>query len=127
MASIISFGGARSEEMMMGTWCFTHTSTSCARRSFDWCTIWLTAMGPTRLSGLAAWNAANSACSSVSQVSSSSAGRAFSAGKEPTMPALHCAATSFGPLAMNIGDAMTGRVRFCSTGGRAMSDSEWNG
>jgi hypothetical protein len=36
------------------------------------------------------------------------------------MPALHCAATSAGPLAMNIGDAMTGNDRFCRTGGSAM-------
>jgi hypothetical protein len=62
-------------------------------------------------------------CRSVSQVSSSSAGRAFRAGKEPTMPALHCAATSAGPLAMNIGEAMTGRERFCNAAGRAMADS----
>ena len=39
------------------------------------------------------------------------------------MPALHCAATRAGPLAMNIGEAITGRDRFCSTGGRAMVDS----
>jgi hypothetical protein len=39
------------------------------------------------------------------------------------MPALHCAATSAGPLAMNIGEAMTGRERFCNTAGRVMAGS----
>jgi hypothetical protein len=36
------------------------------------------------------------------------------------MPALHCAATSAGPLAMNIGEAMTGKERSCRTEGSAM-------
>ena len=51
--AIHSYGGARSEEMMMGTWCLTHMATSSASRVLDWCTIWLTAMGPMIASGLA--------------------------------------------------------------------------
>ena len=39
------------------------------------------------------------------------------------MPALHWAATRAGPLAMNIGEAMTGSERFCNAAGRAMSNS----
>ena len=40
------------------------------------------------------------------------------------MPALHWAATSAGPLAMNIGEPMTGRDRFCSAAGSAMTISQ---
>ena len=39
------------------------------------------------------------------------------------MPALHCAATRAGPLAMNIGEAITGKERFCNATGNAMADS----
>ena len=45
---------------------------------------------------------------SASQSSSCEAGRALSAGIEPTTPALHCSITSFGLLTMNIGEQMTG-------------------
>ena len=57
----------------------------------------------------------------VSQTSSSSFGRAFSAGKLPTMPALHCAITSSGTHTMNSGAPITGRRRLSrSNGGRAI-------
>ena len=39
------------------------------------------------------------------------AGRAFSAGKLPTIPAVHWAITSFGFETMNIGAPMTGMRR----------------
>ena len=38
-------------------------------------------------------------------------GRAFSAGKLPTIPAVHCAITSFGFETMNIGAPITGMRR----------------
>ena len=44
----------------------------------------------------------------VSHSSSFSTGRAFSAGNEPTTPALHWAITSSGPETMNSGDPTTG-------------------
>ncbi len=44
--------------------------------------------------------------------------RALSAGMEPTMPAWHCAITSFGLLMMNSGEPMTGSESFWKTGGR---------
>ena len=44
----------------------------------------------------------------LSHSSSFSTGRAFSAGNEPTMPALHWAITSSGPETMNSGDPTTG-------------------
>ena len=40
-----------------------------------------------------------------------SAGRAFSAGKDPTIPALHCSITSLGPLAIKRGEPITGKLR----------------
>ena len=48
---IISSLRAPPKEMMIGTWCLTHMATSCSRRSLDWCTIWFTAIGPTRWPG----------------------------------------------------------------------------
>ena len=88
--------GARSDVMKIGTLCSTQTFTSCSSRALDACTIWFTATGPTGLPGLAARNAASSSPICVSHSSSNSAGRAFSAGNDPTMPALHCASTSSG-------------------------------
>src|SRR3569832_1566364 len=64
-----------------------------------------------------------SACRPVSHVLSKPAGRAFSAGKDPTMPALHCAATRAGPLAMNSGAPMPGKLSFCNPAGNAMKAS----
>jgi hypothetical protein len=45
---------------------------------------------------------------SASHSSSCSAGRALSAGIEPTTPAMHCAITSLGLLMMNRGEPITG-------------------
>jgi hypothetical protein len=47
----------------------------------------------------------------ASHSSSRLSGRAFKAGKEPTIPALHCAITRSGFDTMNIGDAITGSLR----------------
>ena len=46
------------------------------------------------------------------------AGRAFSAGNPPTMPAVHCAITRRGLETMNIGAPITGIRSLCRTGGR---------
>ena len=71
----------------------------------------LAATGPTGWSGFAAANAAFSSLISSNQSASSSAGRALSVGKEPTMPDWHCALTSSLPEAMNMGEAITGTLR----------------
>jgi hypothetical protein len=55
--------------------------------------------------------AASASVISASQSSSNAAGRALSAGIEPTTPAVHCAITSFGLLTMNSGAPMMGRGR----------------
>jgi hypothetical protein len=47
----------------------------------------------------------------TSHSSSSAGGRAFSAGNEPTTPALHCAITSSGTEMMNSGEPITGSDR----------------
>src|SRR5687768_12985919 len=47
-------------------------------------------------------------------------GRAFSAGKLPTMPALHCAITNSGPETMNSGEPVTGRRRRSNGAGRVV-------
>ena len=96
--------------MMIGTSCLTQTSMSCISRSLEAWTIWLTAKGAILRVGSAALAAASSALMRVSQTSSWSAGRAFSAGNEPTTPTRHCAMTSSGPETMNIGEPMTGQV-----------------
>ena len=44
----------------------------------------------------------------VSHSSNLLMGRAFSAGNEPMMPALHCAITSSGPETINSGEPRTG-------------------
>jgi hypothetical protein len=107
--------------MMMGTWCLTQVSMSRISRSLLRWQIWLTAKGAAGRSGWAASWVASSALSWVSHSSSSSAGRALSAGKEPTMPALHSAATRRGFETMNIGEAMTGRLsRDCTLSSQDM-------
>jgi hypothetical protein len=107
----------------IGTRCLTHTSRSCCRRVLLVWTIWLTAKGATFASGLASLYSASSRSMRRSQVSRTSCGRAFRAGKLPTMPALHWASTSSGPLTMNIGAPITGRRRLSrSNGGRAITD-----
>src|SRR3546814_3944480 len=58
-----------------------------------------------------------------SHSSSSGCGRALSAGKLPTIPALHCAMTRSGPETMKSGEPMTGRRRRSKIAGRAMNHS----
>src|SRR5665647_549954 len=100
--------------MMIGTLKRAQVSMSCISLSFDACTIWLTAKGATFSCGCAAWYAASSVVMCSSHTASCSLGRAFSAGNEPTMPALHWAITSSGVETMNIGEPITGRVRWPS-------------
>jgi hypothetical protein len=42
----------------------------------------------------------------------------LSAGIDPTTPALHCAISNLGLLMMNSGDAITGNLSDCNTGGK---------
>ncbi|MNR48858.1 hypothetical protein D3C85_1681470 [compost metagenome] len=55
-----------------------------------------------------------------SHSSSFSAGRAFSAGNEPTTPDLHWAITRSGLEMMNSGEQTAGSDRFWSRAGRSM-------
>src|SRR5690606_26308161 len=109
-----------SEVMTIGTLYFTHISRSCCRRELERCTIWLTANGAAGLSGLAWFQASSSSVMRLSHTSGWSAGRAFSAGKEPTTPALHWAMTRSGLDRMNIGDATAGRRRVFRISGKDM-------
>ena len=93
---------------------------SCSSRSLLLWTIWLIANGAAGRSGWARSCAASVSVISASHSSSCSAGRAFSAGIEPTMPALHCAMTSLGLLMMNSGAPMIGRGRLRRTAGSGM-------
>ena len=104
--------------MTIGTWYLAQTAMSCSSRSLLLCTIWLMAKGAAGCSGWARSWAARVSVISASQSSSCAAGRALSAGMEPTMPALHCAITSCGLLMMNSGEPITGKVSFCKTGGK---------
>ena len=96
---------------------------SCSSRSLLLCTIWLIANGAAGCSGWSRSHAASVSVISASHSSSCDAGRAFSAGIEPTTPALHCAMTSFGLLMMNSGAPMIGSGR-CGQDGRARA---WTG
>src|SRR3546814_7014093 len=80
--------------MVIGTFHFAQVAISASSRSFDRWTIWLTAKGAERRSGLSRSHAASSSVMRCSHSSSSDCGRAFRAGKLPTMPALHCAMRS---------------------------------
>src|SRR5688572_21050911 len=113
--------GARRLVIVIGTLCRMQVSRSCSSRSFDLCTIWFTAYGA------ASGCAASVLSISFSQPSSASFGRAFSAGNDPTIPALHCSMTSFGLPAMNIGAAMTGMRRRCRTGGSDIGAAAYHG
>ena len=94
---------------------------SCSSRSLLLCTIWLIANGAAGWSGWPRSQAASVSVISASHSSSCAAGRALSAGIEPTMPALHCAMTSLGLLMMNSGAPMIGSGRLCRTGGSGMT------
>src|ERR1700692_3225436 len=94
--------------MIIGTLCFSHSARSCSSRLFDRCTIWFTANGAASRPGLALSCAASSSLIRASHSSSSAGGRAFSAGNDPTIPALHCAITRSGTEMMNSGAPITG-------------------
>src|SRR5450755_1327929 len=94
--------------MMTGTLCFSQSARSCSSRLFDRCTIWLTAKGADGRSGCVLSYAASSSLIRTSHSSSRSGGRAFSAGNDPTIPALHCAITRSGTEMMNSGAPITG-------------------
>src|ERR1700759_4741172 len=107
--------------MTIGTLYFSHSAMSCSRRLFDLWTIWLTANGAAGHSGGARAWAATPSVIRPSHSLSSAAGRAFSAGNDPTIPALHWAITRSGLEMMNSGLPITGRRRRSRrTGGRAM-------
>ena len=113
--AVHGWGGIVLHDIINNT--FAHSAMSCSRRSLLLCTIWLIANGAAGRSGCARSCAASVSVISASHSSSSSAGRAFSAGIAPTMPALHCSITSLGLLMMNSGEPITGSGRFCRTGG----------
>src|SRR3954469_17060684 len=94
--------------MTTGTLCFSQTARSCSSRLLDLCTIWLTANGADGRSGLALSCAASSCLIRAIHSSSSAGGRAFSAGNDPTTPALHWAITRSGTEIMNSGAPITG-------------------
>ena len=66
------------------------------------------ANGADGASGCALSCAASSSLIRASHSSSSAGGRAFSAGNDPTIPALHCAITRSGTEMMNSGAPITG-------------------
>ena len=108
MRGLDDLDGGRSEVMMIGTLCFTQVSMSFISRSLEAWQIWLTAKGATFLLGMLRLVLAELVLDAVSHSSSFSTGPAFSAGNEPTMPALHWAITSSGPETMNSGEPTTG-------------------
>src|SRR5689334_16726242 len=99
---------APSEVISIGTLYFSQTARSASSRLLDLCTIWFTANGADRRSGCALSQAASSSLMRAIHSSSSEAGRAFSAGNEPTTPALHCAITRSGTEIMKSGEPITG-------------------
>src|ERR1700744_2943404 len=110
-AAWFSSSRAPSEVMIIGTLCFSHSARSCSSRLLERCTIWLTANGADGRSGCALSYAASSSLIRTSHSSSSDAGRALSAGNDPTTPALHCAITRSGTEMMNSGAPITGIER----------------
>src|SRR5689334_14851447 len=112
--------------MTIGTSYFAQTPRSCSSRSLLLWTIWLIANGAAGRSGWARSHAASASVISASHSSSCSAGRALSAGIEPTTPDVHCATTSFGLLTMKSGAPMTGSGtrRRTAGSGMAMTASE---
>src|SRR5580704_10441963 len=97
--------------MIIGTLCFSHSARSCSSRLLERCTIWLTANGADSRSGCALSCVASSSLIRTSHSSSSAGGRAFSAGNDPTIPALHCAITRSGTEIINSGAPITGSNR----------------
>ena len=117
---------APSEVMTSGTCHFSHTCMSSSSRAFERWTIWLTAKGAAGRSGLSRLCAASSSVMRWSHSSSTPEGRAFRAGKLPTIPALHWAMTSSGPETMNMGEPMMGRRSRSNGAGRGMWFSPGN-
>src|SRR5258706_6001074 len=97
--------------MIIGTWCFSQSARSWSSRLFDRCTIWFTANGADIRWECALPCAPGSSWIGTSHSSSSAGGRAFNAGNDPTIPALHCAITSSGTEMMNSGAPITGKDR----------------
>ena len=116
----LSSSRAPSEVIVIGTCHFSQVARSASSRSFDLCTIWLTAYGAAKRSGLSRFHAASSSVMRCSHSSSNDCGRELSAGKAPTIPALHWAMTSSGPEMMNSGDPITGRRSVSNIWGRLM-------
>ena len=96
--------------MTIGAFHLTVIAMSSSSRAFDLWTIWLTANGAAGRSGCARSWAASASVISCSHSSSCEMGRALSAGKEPTIPALHWAITSAGCETMNNGAPTTGSL-----------------
>ena len=101
---------APSDVMTIGAFHLTVSAMSSSSRAFDLWTIWLTANGAAGRSGCARSWALSASVISCSHSSSWEIGRALSAGKAPTMPALHWAITSAGWEMMNNGAPMTGSL-----------------
>src|SRR3984957_8716636 len=96
--------------MTRGAFHLTVIAMSSSRRALDLWTIWLTANGAAGRSGCARSWAASASVISCSHSSSCEMGRALSAGKAPTIPALHWAITSAGCETMNSGAPTTGSL-----------------
>jgi hypothetical protein len=118
-ASLTSVRAPR-EVMTIGTLYLAQTAMSCSSRSLLLWTIWLMAKGAAFRSGLARSQAASVSVISCSHSSSCAAGRALSAGIEPTMPALHISMTSGGWLMMKSGEPMIGSGTEARIGGSGM-------
>src|SRR5215475_11242482 len=123
---------APSEVISIGTLYFSQTARSASRRLLDLCTIWFTANGADRRLGFALSQAASSSLIRAIHSSSSEAGRAFSAGNEPTTPALHWAITRSGTEMMNSGEPITGidrrplnKAGMDICGGSPQANSDW--
>src|SRR5208282_4071269 len=111
--AVLTSSRAPSEVMTIGAFHLTVSARSSSSRAFDLCTIWLTAKGAAGRSGWARSCAASASVISCSHSSSCEMGRAFRAGKAPTIPALHWAMTSAGCEMMNSGAPTTGRRSLC--------------
>src|SRR5580704_10449398 len=96
--------------MTSGAFHLTVIAMSSSSRALDLWTIWLTANGAAGRSGCARSWAASASVISCSHSSSCEMGRALSAGKAPTIPALHWAITKAGCETMNSGAPTTGSL-----------------
>ena len=108
----------------MGTLYLAQTCMSCSSRSLLLCTIWLMANGAAGALGVRLV-VGGQRLGDLGQpfVQLFDAGRALSAGIEPTTPALHCSITSLGLLMMNSGAPMIGSGRLAKDGGQGHGQS----